>query len=148
MSTGPNLAKSTAGQGNRFSTPPPETPPEAAPAAAGARAPDITCLTKPCTSSLRIRPLGPEPLASRVRSTPSSRAKRRTEGLACTLAKLDAAASAATGMDLTGGGGGALAGLGARGARVTALSVSGNCGLAAASVPLARKTRIKSPCET
>ena len=42
-------------------------------------------LTKPCTSACRMRPFGPLP-CTRARSTPSSRANLRTEGLACGLA--------------------------------------------------------------
>ena len=82
-STGPNLAKSTLGQGIRFSSPPPVTPPPAAgaPWALVRAVPAITALVKACTSSCVMRPLGPEPLTSSS-GTPSSRANLRTLGLA------------------------------------------------------------------
>ena len=79
VSTGPNFAKSTCGHGSRLSAPPPLMPP---PARAAGRAPLIACFTKSCTSSCRMRPFGPVPLTC-ARSTPSSRAKLRTDGDAC-----------------------------------------------------------------
>jgi len=75
VSTSPNLEKSTCGQGSRFSPAPPPLPRAEAPPASAA-------LTKFCTSSLVMRPLRPLPVLSRPRSTPSSRANRRTDGLA------------------------------------------------------------------
>ena len=74
-SISPNLAKSTCGQGSR-SRPPP------APAARPAVPPASACLTNFCTSSRVMRPLRSLPLTLN-RSTPSSRANRRTAGLAC-----------------------------------------------------------------
>ena len=53
------------------------------PAGALMTGPERTLRVNAVTSSLRIRPFGPEPVTS-PRSTPSSRAKRRTDGLACT----------------------------------------------------------------
>ena len=55
-------------------------------------------LTKFCTSSRAIRPLRPVPLSSLRSSTPSSRANKRTAGLACgTDSGRTASASNATG---------------------------------------------------
>src|SRR5215467_9776359 len=64
----------------------------AAAAAPGRAAPAITPLTKPCTSSCVMRPLGPLPFTS-SRGTPSSRAKRRTDGDACGNCPFGAAGS-------------------------------------------------------
>src|SRR6185369_4641854 len=94
-STSPNLAKSTFGQGSRSSTPPPVTPPAAA-ATGPEMAPDITPLTYLLRSSLTMRPFGP--LAGTLdRSTPSSRAKARTDGEAWTLAPIGRAGARAAG---------------------------------------------------
>src|SRR5438309_11333859 len=76
-STGPNFAKSNCGHSGRSRT----SPPRAA-TAATAGAPLITPFTNSWTSACVMRPFGPEPL-TRTRSTPSSRANLRTEGLAC-----------------------------------------------------------------
>src|SRR5450631_3122644 len=76
-SIGPNLAKSTLGHAG---SPGSLTPPVRAPAA-GAAPPDSDCFTKFWMSSLRMRPFGPEPVTLAT-STPNSRAKRRTPGLA------------------------------------------------------------------
>ncbi len=75
-SIGPNFSKSTFGHGSNCSPRPPVAP------AATAGVPFASvCLTKPCTSSRVMRPLGPLPRT--VPSvTPSSRAKRRIAGLA------------------------------------------------------------------
>ena len=75
ISTGPNFEKSCAGTSGIPTRGgiPPATPPSMG---AGPR-------TLPTTSSLVIRPFGPVP-DSEVRSRPSSRASRRTPGLACT----------------------------------------------------------------
>ena len=82
VSIGPNFAKSTFGHGSRFE--------RAAAGDAGAAALPpcrvIACLTKPCTSSCRMRPFGPVPVTC-ARSTPSSRANLRTDGDACAAAK-------------------------------------------------------------
>jgi hypothetical protein len=72
-STGPNLLKSCAGIGGI-----------APPCAAGAGA--LGPRSEASRSSLVIRPFAPVP-ASVARSTPSSRAARRTPGPACTPAK-------------------------------------------------------------
>src|SRR5690606_22077214 len=90
-STGPNLVKSTLGQGSR-SRPAPEPPPPAGALAAWAlvcAAPLITCLVKFWMSSCVMRPLGPEPLTSSS-GTPSSRANLRTDGEAWGSAPLGA----------------------------------------------------------
>ena len=60
------------------------------------RAPRSACLTKLCTSSWRMRPFGPVP-ATRARSTPSSRAKRRTDGEACAALNASPSIGAAAG---------------------------------------------------
>src|SRR3954468_3533674 len=83
VSIGPNLAKSTAGISGM------PMPPEGAAVAGAALGP----LRKLSTSSLVIRPLSPLPF-SLVRSTPSSRATRRTPGLAWTWPKSAAPAVA------------------------------------------------------
>ena len=80
-SISPNLAKSTFGQGSRLRPLPAaavraEVPPATAAPPASA---SFTCF---CTSSLLILPARSLPLTW-VRSTPSSRANRRTVGLAC-----------------------------------------------------------------
>src|SRR5438034_3734950 len=80
VSTGPNFAKSTCGHSGRSRTSPPR-----ATTAATAGAPLITPFTNSWTSACVMRPFGPEPL-TRMRSTPSSRANLRTEGLACGVA--------------------------------------------------------------
>ena len=80
-STGPNFAKSTLGHSSSVNG---NAPPVAAPVDAGAGALLNTPFTKACTSPGRIRPFGPLPVTF-VRSTPSSRANLRTEGLACGL---------------------------------------------------------------
>ena len=78
-SVSPNLLKSTFGHGSRLSPPPAAT---GAPAAAGAATPPASApLTYFCTSSLLMRPPRSLPLTW-LRSTPSSRANRRTAGLA------------------------------------------------------------------
>ena len=79
VSTGPNLAKSTCGHSESTK---PVLPAGMAAGAVGA--PFNAVLTKSCTSSRLRRPFGPLPL-TRARSTPSSRANLRTEGLACGL---------------------------------------------------------------
>ena len=76
VSIGPNFAKSTFGHGMRLSPPPPETP-----AGAAAAPPASADLTYFCTSSLPMRPPRSLPVTC-SRSTPSSRANRRTAGLA------------------------------------------------------------------
>src|SRR6266540_2171051 len=93
-STGPNLAKSICGHANRLSWPPPVM----APAAGAAAAPLITCLTKLRTSSCRMRFFGPLPL-TRARSTPSSRAKARTDGDACAALNVATSTGAAVGWE-------------------------------------------------
>src|SRR6266704_1474954 len=94
VSTGPNFAKSTAG----ISGMPVPTAAGAAAGAAGAGP-----RRNASRSSLVMRPFGPAPVTA-VRSTPSSRAVRRTLGPACTPAKSVPAAT------VSGGAGGAAGG--------------------------------------
>jgi len=63
--------KSTFGHGNRSSTPP-----------AAGRCAAEHCLHIGLHVLLKYRPLGPLPFTLEM-STPNSRAKRRTEGVAC-----------------------------------------------------------------
>src|SRR5512135_2876290 len=131
-STAPNLAKSTSGHGSRpGSAPPPE----------GAPPPASDFLTKFCTSSLVMRPLGALPL-TRVRSTPSSRANRRMDGLACALPVAETAGAACAA-----GATAATAGAGATGA---AAAGTGAAAAADACVPapLASISAIRSPSDT
>src|SRR5471032_3245046 len=95
-SVAPNLLKSSDGHGSK-SRPTPE-PALATGALGAATAPDITPLTKFCTSSWVMRPFGPEP-ATRPSSTPSSRANLRIDGEACASLPLTAGAAAATGQE-------------------------------------------------
>ena len=81
-STGPKAAKSTSG-----------TRGSAAPADSARGGPVSAFLTNALTSSSLMRPLSPLPV-TRARSTPSSRAKRRTAGLACALRMSGSAAPA------------------------------------------------------
>src|SRR5579871_4089032 len=76
---GPNCAKSTTGIAGS-----PPCPAPGAPRAAPGAARDV--FTKALMSSWVTRPLKPPP-CTRVRSTPSSRANLRTEGLACAREK-------------------------------------------------------------
>ena len=78
-SIGPNLAKSTLGQGMRPSAAPSPPDPPLADCALVCVAPDMTDLVKACTSSCVMRPLFPLPFNS-SKGTPSSRANLRTEG--------------------------------------------------------------------
>ena len=73
-SIGPNFAKSTTGTRGSAA-------PQRAPRRSSAH------LTNALTSSSVTRPFGPEP-CTRARSTPSSRANLRTDGLACARANL------------------------------------------------------------
>ncbi len=78
-SIGPNLAKSTLGQGMRPKAAPSPPDPPLADCALVCVAPDMTDLVKACTSSCVMRPLFPLPFSS-SKGTPSSRANLRTEG--------------------------------------------------------------------
>ena len=77
----------------------------------------MTPLTKPCTSSCSTRPLGPLP-PTFARSTPSSRANLRTDGLACGREVVASFGSAGTGLvrGIGAAAAGADSGLGAAGA--------------------------------
>ena len=94
FSTGPNFSKSTFGHGSRPSAAPLAPPAAAAPAGAWPAPPASRFLTKPFTSSAVMRSFGPEPLTA-PRSTPSSRASRRTDGEACGSARTAPSASSA-----------------------------------------------------
>ncbi|OGA05657.1 MAG: hypothetical protein A3D95_09985 [Betaproteobacteria bacterium RIFCSPHIGHO2_12_FULL_69_13] len=79
-SIGPNFAKSTSGHGASLKFTPPIPPfPRGGGEAGGV--PAIIPFTNPSTSWCRMRPLGPLP-ETLARSTPSSRANFRTDGLA------------------------------------------------------------------
>src|SRR5215218_1555566 len=135
VSTGPNFAKSTAGISGM---PMPAAAAGAAGAAAGPR-------RKPFTSSAVTRPFSPVPL-SFVRSTPSSRASRRTEGLACTPVKsveAAGAASRATGEPGWGAGGGAAC-LGCGAGSCCAITEGGGA-IAPSSVPRSIRIGVPSP---
>ena len=166
LSIAPNLAKSTFGHGSKLS------PPPAATGTAGARscsAPDITAFTWCWTSSRLMRPFRPRPLTCN-KSTPSSRAYKRTAGLAYgTLAGNTASASkriggmpgwpgsatgarAGTGAPLstTATGAGAAATAGFDGAGTGAATAAGAAAGAAASAASAATSMIatKPPSDT
>src|SRR5574341_251797 len=105
VSTGPNFAKSTSGHAGRLKG---RVPPVLA--SAGAPPFDRAPFTNACTSACTIRPFGPLP-CTRPRSTPSSRANLRTDGLACALEMVSSRGSRGTGR--VGDGAGAAAGLAA-----------------------------------
>src|SRR5690606_21263901 len=151
-SISPNLAKSTS---RTLGRPAPGT------------APRTASFTNAFTSSARIRPFTPVP-RTRPRSTPSSRASLRTEGLAC--ARANAVSSIACGGADTAGDGLALASAGpplgagvGRGGGVSGLGAAaasarsrdaGDSACAPASSPCAPaasagfSSRISSPVET
>src|SRR5688572_8696273 len=136
-STGPNLAKSTSGHGGTLngSAPPPR-------ATAGAPLPDESALfTNPCTSACRTRPLGPDP-GTRDRSTPSSRANLRTDGLACGLVPVSSCGSRGTGRVAAGAG---PAAAGFWGAAFWDAAAGAGAG---AFAPDAARTRIGAPFDT
>ena len=82
------------------------------PAGAPMTGPERALRVNAVTSSLRIRPFGPEPVTS-PRSTPSSRAKRRTDGLACTRLPRTTSADGSAGGGLGSAGAAGSAGVGA-----------------------------------
>ena len=136
-STAPNFEKSTSGIFGRAAPPAPAAPPLLS-----------VCLTQPFTSSAVIRPLRPEPF-TRPRSTPSSRAKRRTDGLACAFEN----EASSIGADTRGAAGacaGAAAGAGAGvGAGAAVLVGAGAAAAAAGAAPPCCSTcRITEPFET
>ena len=115
-SISPNLAKSTTGV---FGS--------AGAAAGPAARPVRIALTNALTSSCRMRSLSPLPLTC-ARSTPSSRASLRTDGLACALEKPASSMDGSrAGTCAAGFAAGALAAAGAAGA-----ACSGPCFCAAA----------------
>ena len=133
VSIAPNLAKSISGISNTCRPLPPAAP----------RGCASDCLTKFCTSSLVTRPFSPLPLTC-GRFTPSSRAKRRMDGLACALPDVAAGAvcaiaGAATGADFA-------TGAGAAGA--TVCTGAATDGAAAATAPLASIVTINAPSDT
>ena len=150
-SMGPNLAKSTLGQGIRPKAAP--SPPEAAGALAACAlvcaAPDMTAWVKACTSASVMRPLRPEPLTS-ASGTPSSRANLRTEGDAWgkpTVLPPGAWAGAATAGAAAATGVGAAAGAEATAAEAAgAAATAAVTGAAAATVP--SKMASRSPMLT
>src|SRR5450830_1845025 len=132
-SVAPNLLKSSDGHGSK-SRPTPE-PALATGALGAATAPDITPLTKFCTSSWVMRPFGPEP-ATRPSSTPSSRANLRIDGEACASLPLTAGA-AATGALATAATGAAAACAGAGAAAAGAGAAAPVVSTTSTSEPLA-----------
>src|ERR1700682_5814034 len=152
-SMGPNLAKSTFGHGNRPSAAPPVD--DAAAPVEAADAPLITSLTYFCTSSRRTRSLGPLPF-TRDRSTPSSRARARTDGEAWAFLKLSLATGGAApagtlGAFLSGGedgwGDGDAEGDG-DGVGAAAFATATSFGAAAARAPAASMITITLPSLT
>src|SRR5689334_2987248 len=153
VSIGPNLEKSITGIANTLKPAPP----------AGAFAGCANALfTNACTSSFRMRDLGPEPLTL-PSSTPSSRAKRRTEGLACACAKAASSTGARLGGDAGAGAGAgvatAAAALACEGAACALAELTGAAGelvagaaaggLAGPAAPsLVSTVRIGMPCDT
>src|SRR6266853_692660 len=147
VSTGPNFAKSTCGHSGRSRT----SPPRAA-TAATAGAPLITPFTNSWTSACVVRPFGPEPL-TRMRSTPSSRANLRTEGLACGVVPGAGADVLETGsIRPTAVAAGADAGTAASTGAGFALGASGDFGAgfagATEAISVSSRTRMGLPCET
>ena len=103
-SIGPNFSKSIFGQGSTF-RPPVPAPGDGAPTGAGVANARLTCC---CTSSRVTRPLGPLP-ETPCKFTPSSRAKRRIAGLACTVTGGPPASVAAVFPLVEGGAGATIA---------------------------------------
>ena len=140
VSIGPNFAKSTFGHGSRS-----RPPPRLGAAAAGPAC--ITPLTKAVTSSLRMRPLGPLAVTL-VRSTPSSRANWRTDGLACALLSN----WRSTDWEVRGAGTGAGRGAGAcgvgAGGGVGALGAAAGASAAGASAAVVSSSAMTVPSET
>src|SRR5258708_13771574 len=99
-----------------------------------------------------MRPFGPEPL-TRARSTPSSRANLRTEGLACGIVPGTGADAPKTGsVRPTAGAAGAVAGTAASTGAGFAAGASWGFGAdfagAAGAASVSSRTRIGLPCET
>src|SRR5512138_1091709 len=142
VSTGPNLAKSTSGQAGRLNGSAP--PPFAVTGAVFERAP----LTNACTSVCRMRLLGPLPWTW-CRSTPSSRANLRTEGLACGLAPISSWGALGTGRGAGAGAAARALGAGLEGACAGA-DVAEGALAAAAGAPsaVAERTRMGEPLDT
>src|SRR2546428_2155335 len=122
VSTGPNFAKSTCGHSGRSRTSAPR-----ATTAATAGAPLITPFTNSWTSACVMRPFGPEPL-TRTRSTPSSRANLRTEGLACGIVPGSCADAETGSVRPTAGAAGTDAGTAAGTGPGFAVGASWDCG--------------------
>src|SRR5467141_1855469 len=147
VSTGPNFAKSTCGHSGRSRTSAPR-----ATTAASAGAPLITPFTNSWTSAWVMRPFGPEPL-TRMRSTPSSRANLRTEGLACGSVPeagadvLDMLSVRPT-AGAAGVGAGTAASTGASFAAGASWGFGAGFGGAAGAFSVSSRMRMGLPCET
>src|SRR5450830_1310275 len=144
-SVGPNLLKSSDGHGS--SSRPMPWPPAAGAAAFGAAVSAMMPLTKFCTSSWVMRPLGPLP-PTRPRSTPSSRANLRIEGEAKAL---DASTCAAAGAAEAGAGAGAAAAAGAGAAAAAGAGAAAGAAAgagAAAAPPAASSSSTSEPSPT
>ena len=102
------------------------------PAGAPMTGPERALRVNAVTSSLRIRPLGPEPVTS-PRSTPSSRAKRRTDGLACTRLPRTTSADGSAGGGLGSAGAAGSAGVGATAGGLCSAGGVGTVGAGAAA---------------
>src|SRR3954471_8950065 len=138
-STRPNLEKSTSGHGGKLN---------------GSEPPDLeTCegvfpesapFTNACTSACRMRPFGPV-AATRVRSTPSSRANLRTDGDAWGFAPVSSCGSRGTGLGADTAAAAAGAGVDAG---ASALSTRAGAGADAGVEPVASSTRMGAPFDT
>ena len=138
-SIGPNLAKSTFGQGIKPNSEPP--PPAGALAACALVwvAPAMTALVKVCTSPWVIRPLGPWPLTS-SKGTPSSRANLRTEGDACGKPKVGAPGACAGAAKTATATVAIAAGAATAGAEATAVAATGATATATEPSKIANKS--------
>src|SRR5574343_492008 len=147
-SIGPNLAKSTLGQGIRPSSEPP--PVDAGALAACAlvcRLPAMTDLVKDWMSSAVTRPFRPEPLTSSS-GTPSSRANLRTDGEACGRPTAGVAVGLWAGAVLAATGAAAAAAGAAAGAAADATVAAAATGAGAAEAVVPSKTANRSPMLT
>jgi hypothetical protein len=146
ISTGPNFAKSTTGTAGK--------------AGPVLTAPLITDFTNCLTSSSSTRPFWPEPF-TRPRSTPSSRANLRTEGLAWARANVDSSiggkAAADAGREASGvrpvgarrpGGDETGAEAGAEAGAGDGAGVRAGAGVAATAASSASTKAIRSPVDT
>src|SRR5574343_535400 len=149
-STGPNLAKSTLGQGIRPSSEPPPPEPCAGALAAWALvwvAPLMTDWVNFWMSSAVMRPFWPEPLTSSS-GTPSSRANLRTDGDACGRPTAGVAVGLWAGAVLAATGAAAAAAGAAAGAAADATVAAAATGAGAAEAVVPSKTANRSPMLT